>query len=232
MKKSEVFQILYSTLDVFLKPHGFKLAKGRYGFIRHFKGGFHVIHLLVTDYQPEYQMTFTFGIRIDEVEKIANPFSSLSLDGYRDSMTFHSSWGGIQGDNLFNRTGIYTEADVMDTALEIISFLRDVVLPYFEKYTDIKAMDAELNDNPLREENERFKAYYLYHTAIILAKLVSRSDFDALVEIYRKHMEAGSGDIIREVLPKFNELVEYLRTLDTTQLLEKKSKKSARTAKA
>lgn len=231
MKKSEVFQILYSTLDIFLKPHGFKFVRGRQGFIRHFKGGFHRIIIMVTGYDSEYWIDFTFGIRIDKVENIANPFSELAPEGYKDSMTFHSSWGGIQGNRLLRYRGVYTEDDAMNAALDMLSFFRDVVLPYFEKYTDINTMDAELNNDPLRKENTRFK-FYPYHVAITLAKLTGRSDFEELVEIYRKHMEVAGGEVTEEILPKFNELVEHLRTLDTAELLEPKSKKSARTVKA
>lgn len=148
------------------------------------------------------------GIRIDAVESLIYPLSD-GLSGFGpDSMTLLAPLAKLRG-KRHQRYKIESEEDVRKAGKEIVEWLREDGLPFLDRYSDLKAMDALFNDQPEKLLPYIHNAANRCLRGITLARLAGRDDFDRLVRIYRQQLKLQRAT--DATLAKYDQLVNYLQ---------------------
>ncbi len=103
-----------------------------------------------------------------------------------------------------------SERDVATTSERLAKVFHDVALPYFGRFSSLAAVDAELNDKPLAHTRNRGFPWLRCSTGIIVAKLVGRSNYRELVDVYRGVLAKVDAFHI----PNYNALENRLETVE------------------
>ncbi len=102
------------------------------------------------------------------------------------------------------------EAEIASVTEEILNVFREFVLPYFDRWGSLAAIDAELNDQPTERTPHRSLAWFRCSTGIIVAKLVNRPDYARLVAIYTDVMTRDNRGFY---FNRFQALVKWLESV-------------------
>jgi hypothetical protein len=153
------------------------------------------------------------GVRIDRVEAIFHRASGYGSIARADSVTMGAPTRALLGDSAPSHLAVYeSESQVATVADTIVSHFRDLAVPYFERWGSIHAIDAELNAHPTRPSIHRKTAWLRCSTAIIVARLVGRADYELLAAIYTDLMTRDSGGFH---LARFENLLTVLEEVAT-----------------
>lgn len=102
---------------------------------------------------------------------------------------------------------IHTERDIPCAVAEVAAVFREHVIPFFQRYSTIEAIDEALNSKPRKE---CLVSIYPARAAegLIIAKLLGRPDFDKLAKFYERKVKREWSGVD---LPEFQALVKDLR---------------------
>src|SRR5437867_3614933 len=75
MKKTEVRDVIYGTLQPVLAPSNFRLKKSQPAFVRDIACGTQRLGVPLWDYNPRFDFSLNMTMRIDAAEEITNRFS-------------------------------------------------------------------------------------------------------------------------------------------------------------
>ncbi len=125
------------------------------------------------------------GVRVDRVEEIFHQTSGFEPKYQKDTPTIGgfvgSIRGGINRDCEFLSSG---EEDIPQVADALIRILYEFAMPWFQRFSSLPAIDAELNDKPSERTPNRVAPWLRCATGSIVAKLVDRPHYDELVAVY------------------------------------------------
>ncbi|MEO1050810.1 MAG: hypothetical protein AAFX87_09290, partial [Bacteroidota bacterium] len=206
--KKDVKNQVFKLLTPFFKELGFKAYKGKDEFLKETDFGFHQVLFMLSDYEPEFRINFTLGIRLDEVENIATKFLQMTEEGKLKTCTSMVNFGDLKGENGLEYK-VFSEQDVEQSIELFKKFIRQEGLNYFDQYNDISKLDEAINADPNKPTIHKGPEFIRPIYSLTLARLNQNPDYENLVEAYKENFEG----VIPRYLEQYNKLVEHLKTV-------------------
>jgi hypothetical protein len=218
--KTEVRRMIVDAVTPVVSPAGFRFKKATEAFVRKIDGGRQELGLPLVDYNPVFHFSFTLCMRFEAVQDITNRFSG-SPPKYH-SMTL-TSITQLEFLGLPAKPGIGVDYEVSSEA-ELIAIMPGVltmvgerVLPFFEEYRDIAAVNRGLNPEgaervfrivgfPDRRAFDATNQPYRAMTGVVAAYLAKDQRLDALIGAYRSQIS----EMTEHDRSKFDNMVSYL----------------------
>jgi len=209
---SNLKRALFDAADSRISQYGFTLYRLKDQFERKRDGWMDQFQLFWLNDVAGYRIQPYAGIRVEIVEQIFHKTSGWNSKHQKYSVSIGGGVGHIiADDNRKCEFPLKSEADISPIAHKVAAVFRDFALPYYEKFSSLQAIDAELNNNPTERTRNRSDNWLRCSTGIIVARLVRRPDYNALAKIYAKIMEQSDGGFH---LKTFCALLESLKSVE------------------
>ncbi len=196
-------------LKPFLGRQGFTWLPHLHQFRKSTERGFTCIILSVSDHEESSLAEAHLGIRIDDVENIAFPFTN-GLPGFQpDSMTLVTPLAKLFG-KAFERFEITDKRSAAETVTAIQGQLQDKGLKFLQQYSSLEDMEALYNEAPEASLKLVHNQSNRCFRAVVMARLLLRRDFENLVETYGRRLETEL-HAPQSTLDKYARLVNFLR---------------------
>ncbi len=203
MKKQEIANLIFESLNSILTEADFRLKKSEDGFVRKYSGGKQMIGLPLWDFAPYFEFSLNICIRIDAVEEIFHKFSGSQTKYHPMSFTTITRLEHFTRDS--GRYKVKTAADVTSAVSIITNVIRDKIIPFFNSHQDVKTLDAAVNCQTPGVDITHNPSGAMH--SVILARLAENSNFDFVVSKHQTEMQLAP-----DVAHPFNQLVEFLKT--------------------
>lgn len=218
--KSEVRRLIVQALAPAVANAGFRFRTGAGAFVRSIPGGRQELGLSLVDYSPLYEFSFALCVRLEAVQALVNRFSGSPPRYHNNTLTTITQLEFLGLPAEPGRGVVYrvdSESKLLELLPRIVKMIQDRVLPFFEEYRDIQAVNRGLNPKntvprrdvtfpPDRRAFDATNQPYRSMTALVVAHLARDPRVPDLVEVYRAQLrEASQPD--RE---KFEQLVAHL----------------------
>ena len=220
--KTEVRRQIADAITPLVSSAGFKYKKSASAFVRRIDGGRQELNVSIADYNPEFHFSLPLVIRLDAVQEITNSFSGSPAKYHDITVTTitqmeHLGLPFNQGKSFAYR--VKSESEFVSILPQVLDFVRNKVVPYFERYTTISAVNAGLNPPnaehdavsiPWPPDARAFDASnypYRAMTAVVVAHLANDPRFASLVSAYRGQIRQCD----EEDRQKFENAVLHLR---------------------
>jgi hypothetical protein len=164
-----------------------------------------MLGLPLLDYNPEYQFSLNVCIRLDAAEEIFHQFSGSPPKYHSMSETTITGLEYFTGRPAMSTYNVSTADDVASAGRVLSVVIRDKIIPFFNEYQDLSAVDRAVNCQQPGIDKTQNPSGAMH--AVILARLAGNKDFERVVDKHRTDMQ-----LPREAAHPFNRLVEYLRT--------------------
>ncbi len=179
---------LLRTVEGELRFNNFILNKTLAEFTRKDNQGWDKYQLIFLKRDDGWEINPAMLIRKDAVEDIFHRTSGFEKKYQKGTPTIGSS----VEDYLGNRSGSYRfdlteESQIDSVAQKILTLLKEIALPFFDKYNTIENLDLAINEDP--SNTALTGTIFKGSKGIILAKLTNREDYNRLVTLYTKHYE-------------------------------------------
>ena len=198
---------MYSKLQVFFEEHGFVLIADKKQFRKKTAFGFRNVIFTVTDYDDEKWIEVNFGVRHQEIEKIAQQFIGNSREFWDEANTLVVSIGKFNKAKYF-RFKVSTEDDLVDTCLEIRKFMTHQGFSFLRNSEKLGQLNLILNGTMHLPCPFLYNQIHRCFKGLIAAKLAGHHDFLKLSEQYRSQVtKLGGSD---DDLIAFERLVSFL----------------------
>ena len=202
MFKKEMNERIIFHLQDYFEVKGYKLKKTSevIHFRKKFVNGFQEIGMSSSNYYDKHYLSWGYGKRIDEIEKIMVELEKCFEPNFfllrKDSCTYVFSPRLMF--NEYYEQKIEKEQDVIDAVKVIKEFTEKYAFPRFDFLSDIKKVDNEINGNGenfwLDNEKKKFGIFRFDVRRIVIAKLVKNPEeyrrfTEKLMEIEDKRIE-------------------------------------------
>jgi hypothetical protein len=218
--KTEVRRMIVDAVTPVVSPAGFRFKKATEAFVRKIDGGRQELGLPLVDYNPVFHFSFTLCMRFEAVQDITNRFSG-SPPKYH-SMTL-TSITQLEFLGLPAKPGlgvdyeVSSEAELIAIMPGVLTMVGERVLPFFEEYRDIAAVNRGLNPEgaervfrivgfPDRRAFDATNQPYRAMTGVVAAYLAKDQRLDALIGAYRSQIS----EMTEHDRSKFDNMVSYL----------------------
>ncbi|GAB3226328.1 hypothetical protein J0A67_07600 [Algoriphagus aestuariicola] len=206
MKKLEVIELHHE----FFEDFEFQFHSTHLLFYKPFPQGQQVIFVHYTENSDQAYLEYSFGVRIDAVEKIIHRFLP-TLKGYSErSITLIQTPDGISG-NIPNRFDVKSDSILADAIGAAEKFFVSEGFPWMDKMIDPKNLENEF----ALQKDQGFKTHnFVYNSfrGATLAKLYNAADYPILRAFYLEQIKQ------REMTPftiaSFLQLLNYLDHLE------------------
>lgn len=196
-------------LKPFLGRQGFTWLPHLHQFRKSTERGFTCIILSVSDHEESSLVEAHLGIRIDDVENIAFPFTN-GLPGFQpDSMTIVTPLAKLYG-QPFQRFEVASQRSAAEAVVAIQGQLQDKGLKFLNQYSSLEDMEALYNEKPEEQLQLVHNQANRCFRAVAMARLLPRKDFEQLVETYGRRLETEL-HAPQSTLEKYTRLVNFLR---------------------
>jgi len=189
-----------------LVARGFRFVKSKERFEKREQGTLHLFQLVFLDGADGCRVSPNIGVRIDAIEEIFHRTSGFAPKYQKDTPTVGTDAWRLIGNPAFEFS-LSSPGDAADVAAGIVSVFESVAQPYFAEFSSIAAVDAALNEEPLKPSVHRLMEWLRCSTGAIAASLVRRPGRSKLFDIYTKKM---STFMEGAYLPRFRALIESL----------------------
>ncbi|MGB3618239.1 MAG: hypothetical protein WBA12_08970 [Catalinimonas sp.] len=206
MELKEVEIGLFDKLAPFFGRYGFEPVRAYNQFRRPTEVGFQNMILAFSAYEEETWVEAFVGVRHDQVEELAYPFTSGGYAFRKDSTTLVTSLGKLRG-QTHHRFKIQDERGLSRTVRDLQDFMVTDGLEFVERYTALHELDALFNDDPHRPCPYVFNQAHRCFRGLVMARLVARPGFAALCRAYRTHLTTNAA-----LQGRFNRLAQFLQT--------------------
>jgi hypothetical protein len=173
-------------------------------------GGAGVTHfylLLITESAPFARADVHLATRIDEVETIFHRTSGYEKRTQRLTPTMGGALDAITGTPELKMLLDAERGPERARSLLFAPALGAFYEDWYARFSDLGAIDRELNDDPTRETPNRPLPWLRCSTGVIVARLVDRPNYDEVVEVYSQTMRSVSDGFY---WPRFEALVADL----------------------
>ena len=218
--KTEVRRMIVDAVTPVVSAAGFRFKKAQEAFVRRIEDGRQELGLPLVDYNPVFQFNFTLCIRLEAVQEITDRFSG-SPPKYH-SMTL-TSITQLEFLGLPAKPGrgvkfeVSSEAELMAVMPGVLTMVRDRVLPFFDEYRAIAAVNRGLNPEgaervfrivgfPDRRVFDATNQPYRAMTGLAAAYLAHDPRLDALIDAYRSQIS----EMPEHDRSKFEKLADFL----------------------
>jgi hypothetical protein len=207
---AEVKAAILSALTPELTRSGFSYRPSSERFVRKAgKGIAHYYHVLITESEPFVRGDVHIASRLDVVEDIFHRTSGYERRYQSPTPTMGGALDAITGNPefkmLLDRENGPHRAQSMLLSPCMLAFYEE----WYSHFSQLKNIDHELNDDPLRETPNRPMPWLRCSTGIIVACLTGSADYDALARTYSEVMLGFSNGFY---LPRFEALMNDLAT--------------------
>ncbi len=218
--KTEVRRMIVDAVTPVVSPAGFRFKKASEAFVRKIDGGRQELGLPLVDYNPVFHFSFNLCMRFEAVQDITNRFSgsppkyhSMTLT----SITQLEFLGLAAGPGNRVDFEVSSEAELMAVMPGVLAMVRERVLPFFEEYRDIAAVNRGLNPEgaervfrlvgfPDRRAFDATNQPYRAMTGVVAAFLAKDPRLDSLISAYRSQIS----EMPEYDRSKFENMVNYL----------------------
>jgi hypothetical protein len=199
---------LLAVLSPALASRGFVWKSGLSSYVRSADGISHGYMIVFKDAKPGVLIEPNVGVRIDEVERIFHHTSGFDPKFHRGTTTMGASVGQlIANSTRACQFELRSSAELPGTALHILDVFEAHALPYFARWDSLEAIDAELNEDPLRKSPHRALSSLRCATGLIVARLLGRTNYAELSAQYTTVMTNDSkGFYLKEFLALLDSL--------------------------
>jgi len=175
-------------LQPLLRERGYQWLPHLHQFRRSRSKGFSCVILSTSHYENGSLLEVHLGLRHDDVENLAFPFTN-GLPGFQpDSMTLVTPMSRLFG-KPYQRFEVRSQ-DSLDSAIEQLSSqLQEEGLEFLKDYSELAAVDRLLNAQPEEPVQLLHNQINRCFRALVSAKLRQRTDFAALAEHYARFLQ-------------------------------------------
>lgn len=190
MTQKEISTAFFSMMDSVLKPIGFVKTKKEDGwsYVRSTASGYNQVVLLVWAYGDISYVSLAFMVRMSDLNKVYNPFSSAVPEVYEENSTISAVFK-CEGCDDQKRIKIETPDDLKKAVDTWAGVIRKEGFSFFETFTTVEAFDKELN----RENRERdlymSEIRYRPIVGLVAAALNKNKDFLKWENYYRQVLQ-------------------------------------------
>ena len=222
--KTEVRRLFADAIAPVVSDAGFRYKKGSQGFVRKIDGGRQELLLSLVDRNPLFEFSLTLCIRLEAVQEITNRFTGSLPEYHGISVTSITQLEhmGLRADRGVSvRYCVESEADLTAILPRILTVVRERVLPFFEEYRDLAAVNRGLNPKGTgkwwtrllqflmpagRREFDATDLPYRAMKGVTVAHLARDPRLAALITAYRCQVSS----MPESDRQKFENLVDYL----------------------
>lgn len=207
MKESEISKRLIDMIEPVVKPLGFEKQKGEedWRFYKNTSFGYNEISLLIWAYDKSFYVGLAFSIRISELNKVYNPYSTFSETAYETNSTIGAGINSF-GYSEDGKIKVETPTELDNAINTLKEILIKKALSFFEHFTTIKSLDEEFN-----KENRKPHLYVHDTDRCILgltaAALNKNPNFSYWERYYRDRLKNAS----QHRKEKYEALVKHLK---------------------
>ena len=180
-------QAIQNALSPFCTEKGFQYLARQNQFRRSTPTGFEAIILSVSHYDDLSLLEIHLGIRNEQIERLAFPFTNGVESFAPDSLTIVSSIGKLKGVK-YERHELIDLPSIKQVSSQIIDFLQSKGLAFLENYASITQIDAALNLAPQTPTPLMPNQAHRCLRAITAARLNDHSQFEQLTLTYRQRL--------------------------------------------
>ena len=178
-------EALFETVQKGVTGEGFVLKRSKERFVRERADITDVFQLVCLDGKPGLRVQPNVGVRVARIEETFHRISGFEPKYQGDTVTIGAGIGNItNNDNRACEFIVETDVDVITASEQILRVFREFALPYFARFSELSAIDAELNDHPLERTPNRPVPWLRCASGLIVAKLVERPNYTELVQVY------------------------------------------------
>lgn len=206
MSTKELKLQLLQALQPPLQDNGFKLQKSKEQFTRT-KAGVKQHFVLDFTIYEHLHVKPAINLRVDSVEEIFHRSSGFEKQYQADTPTLSTSLQNLSGDTSKYEYVIRGVDDVYVIASQLERDFCEIVLPYLQRYSELRAVDEALNSDPEHDSVHYMMDYLRCAHGVIVACMIERPDYNDLVDLYRRRLALVSGGFY---LPRFEALIADL----------------------
>jgi hypothetical protein len=219
--KTEVRRLISEALAPVLSGAGFRFQKKSEAFVRKIDGGRQELGVALVDYNPLFEFSFSLCIRLEAVEEITNRFSGSPPKYHPITLTSITQLEFLGVPTETGKPGVRyraeSESELIAIMPGVLGMVQDRVLPFFEEYRDVAAVNRGLNPEgaeqvfqlawpPDRRAFDATNQPYRAMAGIAVAHLAGDPRLTALIAAYRAQISQMKEDDRH----KFESMVEYL----------------------
>lgn len=146
--KGELQRLICDAIAPVVSGAGFVFRKSSGAFVRKIERGRQELGLSLIDYHPIFEFSFTLATRLEAVQEIVNRFSGSPPNYHGSTLTSITQLEFLglpaePGRGVTYRVASGPELTAMLPG--IIAMIRERVLPFFEEYRDVAAVNRGLN---------------------------------------------------------------------------------------
>jgi len=206
-RSTQEFQIV-QALRPLLAQKGYDWLPRLHQFRKSTKSGFSCLILSISTYEEASLAEAHLGVRIDDVENLAFPFTN-GLTGFQpESMSVVSPMAKLFGQR-YQRLSLQGPADLPEATATFTRQLEERGFAFLEKYGQLKALDQLLNKQPGETVPLVHNQINRCFRAIVTAKLMQRQDFPDIAAHYADFL-ADTLYAPKPTLDKYERLRQFL----------------------
>ena len=138
---------LLDDLGPRVHEYGFSNKAIGQSFHRMTEAGRQTLHIAFIEHEDDFDVTADVAIRVDVLEKMVNSDNKqLTAFEKSDKASFGAELGNLEAGKQ-RRWSITSESEIPEVADSIIAALRNIGLPYLERYSDLRLMLETLAKN-------------------------------------------------------------------------------------
>ncbi|MGH9764464.1 MAG: hypothetical protein ACREAC_26825, partial [Blastocatellia bacterium] len=202
---------LFEAVQERLIGDGFRLVPASSEFVRRRAGILDVFWVTTLDASSGgFNVRPAASVRIERVENIFHLTSGFEPKYQPGTATMAASVGALLGGEAWAcQFQLDSFAEIGGVADQLSGVFREFAVPYFEHWSSLAEIDAELNSEPTKRSIHRSLAWFRCSTGIIVARLIGRPDYEELVTIYTDIMTRDNkGFYLKRFIPLIKSLEE------------------------
>lgn len=220
MNKKEYFEYIVPIVEPMLSKYGLTYKKSKDAFIKKIDDGWIKVSFVYYQFALTNNVNIGFEIRRNSVEEIYVHYIDMNPSGYKETSSIGFSLGHLlnikDAVKVFRFTTINELNEIIETFF--IPFLEKTVPDFIERYSNLENIYLYLSKPDIKNPNQFYPLYSDLVRALIIYRLLNRSDFEATVihfdQLLKKLKEQFPSSLDADLYDKyFNKLVDYLRSI-------------------
>ncbi|MEL7021310.1 MAG: hypothetical protein AAGK47_06880 [Bacteroidota bacterium] len=205
---NEVNEAMFvEVLKPYFQARAYEWNSSLHQFRRQTDQGFTCIIISISPYPDVSIVEFHLGIRLDDVENVAYPYTN-GLSGFRpDSMTLVTPLSRLY-QQPFQRFTVANESDVQLATTTLIQQLEDLGWDFLDTYQHRPNLEQLFNQEPTSPLRWTHHQVHRAMRGITLAKLNQRQDLPQLIKQYEQLLVRQYATELEQV--NFEALCQFL----------------------